>query len=275
MNKFACRYAIVRFMPFTETGEFANVGIVLVCPRTGYFGFQLQDRRYSRITGFFNELQGKIYTEAIRALGSELERIRTYTRDFPAGDHIQLLRDTFAHLIHPREAMLRFSEERSILVDDPETAMGDLFRHYVEREFVSKEYIEERIARQLQTLLKGLNLPAPFRKECIGNDEVHAVFPLVQQQGGIVTKIIKPFNLSQDEPNGIYDHGSVWVQKMKRLRNRRLLPRQVLFAVESPAEREGKRQAAFMEICAELREQDVIITAANQELQIVEFAKAG
>ncbi|HVK54151.1 MAG TPA: DUF3037 domain-containing protein, partial [Burkholderiales bacterium] len=28
----ACHYAIVRFLPFVETGEFANVGVVLFSP---------------------------------------------------------------------------------------------------------------------------------------------------------------------------------------------------------------------------------------------------
>ena len=42
MNKFAYRYAIVQFQPYSETGEFANVGVVLVCPETGFFDFKLQ-----------------------------------------------------------------------------------------------------------------------------------------------------------------------------------------------------------------------------------------
>ncbi len=47
LNKLACRYAILRFLPYTETGEFANVGVVLACPATGYFGFKLETRRYA------------------------------------------------------------------------------------------------------------------------------------------------------------------------------------------------------------------------------------
>lgn len=32
MNKLACQYAVVRFLPYAETGEFANVGVALACP---------------------------------------------------------------------------------------------------------------------------------------------------------------------------------------------------------------------------------------------------
>jgi hypothetical protein len=30
-----CQYAVVRFMPFAETREFANVGIVIIAPKLG------------------------------------------------------------------------------------------------------------------------------------------------------------------------------------------------------------------------------------------------
>ena len=44
MKRFACHYAIIRFLPYPETQEFANVGVVLACPESGYFGFKLEKR---------------------------------------------------------------------------------------------------------------------------------------------------------------------------------------------------------------------------------------
>ena len=52
MKKYACQYAIVRFLPYLETGEFANVGIVMLCPDAGFFDFKLL-RHVRRITAFF------------------------------------------------------------------------------------------------------------------------------------------------------------------------------------------------------------------------------
>ena len=45
MTAVACRYAVVQFAPCRETGEFANAGVVLLCPATGFFGYQLQTQR--------------------------------------------------------------------------------------------------------------------------------------------------------------------------------------------------------------------------------------
>ena len=55
--KTACHYAIVRFMPFVETEEFANVGVVLFAPQDRYFGFRLLGNRTSRITNFFEQME--------------------------------------------------------------------------------------------------------------------------------------------------------------------------------------------------------------------------
>ena len=73
-------------------------------------------------------------------------------------------------------------------------------------------------------MLDGLQLAAPFAPHRVGDDAFYANFPLVQQQGGVLTKIIKPFRLNQDEPVDIYEHGDAWLKKIERLRNRNLLP---------------------------------------------------
>ena len=75
MKLVACRYAVVQFAPYRETGEFANAGVVLMCPETGYFGFKLQTRRTKRITDFFDELPRSYYVRAVKAMEDELQRV--------------------------------------------------------------------------------------------------------------------------------------------------------------------------------------------------------
>ena len=55
MKEVVCNYAIARFRPYRETGEFVNVGIVLICPQVNYFGYLFEKRKYKRITDFFPE----------------------------------------------------------------------------------------------------------------------------------------------------------------------------------------------------------------------------
>lgn len=274
MKKLACRYAIAQFLPYAETGEFANIGVVLVCPATGYFGFKLQSRRFARVTNFFDEISAQRYRAAIRALQAELVRLQRLVAEAPKEQRAPHVRALFSHLVSPRETLMRFGDERAILADDPEAALEKLFGHYVDRNFATPEYVEKAIGRRLRDLLTHLQLPNPFRPENIGNDEVHASFPLVQRVQGELSKAIKPFNLDQAEPNDIYVHGDAWVQKIKRLRQRRLLPPNVLFAVQAPSPEDPKRWHAFEDIRDGLQEQEVEVRNHEAEHQIIEFARA-
>lgn len=273
MKHHACRYAIVQFAPYTETGEFANVGVVIACPETGYFDFKLQTRRYARVTAFFDELNADVYRTALKAMETELKRIQSLVIALPAvSGRTDRIRDLLTALTHPREAMVRFGQVRPILAQDPATQLIKLFDHYVDHAFVTPEYVEYTIAKRIHTLLDGLTLPAPFKNERIGDDQIHANFPLVQRLDGRLTKIIKPLNLAQDEPNSIFDHGDTWLQKVRRLRKRNLLPRDVLFAMAAPPQSDAKRFGAYSEICAELKQADVQLVEQLQETEIVVFA---
>lgn len=274
MKNFACRYAIVQFAPYTETGEFANVGIVIACPETGYFDFKLQTRRYARITAFFDELNADVYRMALKSIQTELERIQRLIVDLPTTPkRADQIRDLLTALTHPREAMVRFNQVRPILTQEPAAQLIKLFDHYVDHAFATPEYVEQTITKRIQTLLDGLALPAPFKSERIGDDQIHANFPLVQRLDGELTKIIKPFNLAQDEPNRIFDHGDAWLQKVRRLRRRNLLPRDVLFAVAAPPQSDLKRFGAYKEICVELKQENVQLVEQLQMTEIELFAK--
>jgi hypothetical protein len=273
MKQIACRYAIIQFMPYSETSEFANIGVVLVCPETGQFEFKLKNKRYARITAFFNELNANIYLASVGAIQKELERIQRITMGLPAStERAAQVRTLLEALTHPREAMIRFSLVRPILTRDVGALVAKLFDHYVERDFATPEYVELNITRRIQTLLSEIPLPAPFKSERIGDEQIHASFPLVQRLNDKVSKIIKPFNLAQDEANKIFDHGDSWLQKVRRLRKRDLLPREVLFAIASPPESDVKRFGAYREICIELEQADIIVVGKGHESRILEFA---
>lgn len=274
MKKLACRYAVVQFVPYSETGEFANAGVALVCPQTGYFDFRLQTRKYARVTTFFDELAPKVYLSAIKVIQGEMERVRAMLANVASSGADEIARAAFTNLVHPREAIVRFSPARVLLTEAPEKELTRLFEHYVDRAFATPEYVETAMARRLTALLQGLDLQAPFRAAKIGDDVVHAKFPLVQRCGAQFRKVIKPFNLTQAEPNGIFDHGDAWVQKVRRLRDRNLLPADVLFAVAGPRATDTRRHAAFIEICAELEKLDVLTVDEASRTRIVEFAEA-
>lgn len=99
-----------------------------------------------------------------------------------------------------RASSRSFREPCSHGLCGPARELAEKFDHYVDRSFATPEYVEQEIERRIKVLLGSLELKMPFRPARVGKDEVYVEFPLVQQRGTTVAKIIKPFNLNQAEP---------------------------------------------------------------------------
>ncbi len=276
MNKVACQYALLRFRPFIETGEFANVGVVLLAPEARYFDFRLL-KRYGRITQFFHQLDRRIYLDSRDLFEEELERFsgelrrlaldkRRRTPDLP------LAIDLFAELVRPREAMLHFDERRIVLADDPAAKINALFEYYVERNFVTREYQERLLENTVRRLLFRGQVGADYRPEKVGGADFSVNFPFVRTVDDRLEQIIKPLFLAQDQSTKVLTHGGQWVDKVHRLRKRNALPAQVLFPVTAPAP-DSDRYRAFEEIRDDLVAQGVRVVSANDEALILDFVR--
>lgn len=137
MNQFACRYALVRFMPHSDTEEFVNIGIVVACPQTGFFGFRLEARKHKRVTDFFVGLSPEMYTAAVLVMNGELHRIQELLERQSGEDIATRTRALFDSVTHAREAMVRFSKARVALADSPEAELDRLFSHYVDQTYAT------------------------------------------------------------------------------------------------------------------------------------------
>ncbi len=274
MKKHLCQYAIVRFLPYLETGEFANVGVVLMCPDTGYFDFRLMTH-IRRITAFFEELDAGIYRRARDDFRKELKRIQEFlaqqqeNRGFAEAE---LGRHLFAELTRPREVMMRFDGARAILADDPAQELDALFAHYVERNFATKAEQEKLLEKTVFRVLRDANLNKQYKGQTIGNPaSYHTHFPFVNMRDGKPLKALKPLHLAHEDPAKIYDHGWAWMGRVEKLRALKLLPEQVLFPVQGPEEK-GERFDIFQEITRKMGNEGVMVVAATQVDKIVEFA---
>jgi hypothetical protein len=277
MANFACQYALLRFRPFVETGEFANVGVVLLSPEGRFFGFKLL-KKYGRITQFFHQLDRKVYLEGKALFQEELERFATHLRQH-ALDGRQRTPDTalatglFAELTRPRDAMLQFDEWRVVLAGDPKAKLNELFDHYVERNFMTKAYQERLLESGVRRLLyrADTQMGLQYRPEKVGAADFMVNFPFVRTTGNAVDRIIKPLYLAQDDPTRVLTHGGQWVDKVTRLRRRGALPEHVLFPLAAPGQG-AKAFAAFEEIRADLMDAGVQVVEAQDEAAILAFA---
>ena len=96
-------------------------------------------------------------------------------------------------------------------------------------------------------------------------------FPFVLMADGKAQRIIKPLYLAQGDTTKILNHGGQWVDKVRRLRKRNALPKDVLFPVTAP-QTDTKAYDAFTEIRDDLVTIDVQVVPANDEDGILKFA---
>lgn len=276
--KTACHYAIVRFMPFVETEEFANVGVVLFAPQGRYFGFRLLGNRTSRITNFFEQVEVATYRAFMRDLREELDRVSAAFRVIGVDRRMRSL-DVLAgtalwqELIKPRASLARFGEGRVVLAEDPQAKLQELYGYYVERNFVTREYREQVLERNVRQVLRAAQLAGRFEPARVGNEEYHVNFPFVQMVDERPMKAIKALTLTQADPARIIDHGGQWIVRVNNLRKRNLLPEQVLFAVDGDDEDLSLCGKARLDVMAELRALDVTVLPVKQEQGLVDFAR--
>ena len=279
MKKTPCQYAIVRFTPFIETGEFANVGIIVMAPKAGYFGFKLLTRRHGRITQFFEELDARVFRAAISDLKEELGRIHDvlkahgFNKQLKSTD-IEFAKELFAEVVRPREAIVRFSETRAVLAENPKETLKKLFAFYVERNFVTKAYRETVLKKRMRKLLADNQIADRFHSAKLGDDGFHVTFPFVELDDKQPIKIIKPLHLAQKESTQIIEHGGKWQLRVRELKKRSTFPEKVLFAVEGPGEND-RREDAYQEAVEMLNDTGVTVLPYQNQERILEFAQNG
>jgi len=275
--KTACHYAIVRFMPFVETGEFANVGVVLFSPNARFFGFKLLLNRHARVTNFFEQMDAKVFRTAMRTFREELLRIDGMLKQMGADRRFKDIdRDgalsLWSEIVKPRETMLRVSESRLVLAEDAQTKVQDLFKHYVERDFVTPERQEVLLERGVRGWLREARLLDRFHAARVGNDEYHAQFPFVAGPADQPESVIKPLNLAYGDAARVIDHGGQWIARINALKKRRMLPSKVLFTVNGPDDSTPLGRAK-RDVVEELSNTGVTVVPYGRADSLLEFAR--
>lgn len=270
MKRLFAHYTLIRLLPQADAGEFANIGVVLACPETGYFGFKLM-RKQRRVTQFFEEITRDLLTKLRKELTTELDHIqRMAATRYARIELVQVLQD----LAKPRETLVRYASLRALMTDDPAIDLEKLFERYVQRDLnVVPEYHEQVLVKLVKRTLATEKLADAFLANDVGSDDFHVRLPFVHERDGLAVAAIKPLDLTQDEPTKIYTHGDLWLGHIRRLRALHLQPQGLLIAAEGPNADDTKRFRAYNDIVDELRLMDVTVVDRADARSIVQFAK--
>lgn len=268
---YVCNYAVLRFLPYLETDEFVNLGVVVHCAEAKFLGVKVETKRRRRATQFFPELDQKAFAGARAAMVAEMERVRqliTHEADRELG------RRVFRELVRPRETVFRFGELRTILATDPAEVTERLFEQYIDRRFAQQaEYQERVMADRYWEALQAFPLWHFRRNREVGTDRYHIRLPLTSDRvggNGSPLSAIKPLDLNRKNPSAVIQHGDAWTQRLRRLREVDALPERMIFAVSRP--NQGRCLEAAREIEHELEKAGAVVLAAGDEQKVLELA---
>ena len=237
MTKTACQYKIVRFAPFAETEEFANVGIVLFEPKAGELRFELARKRFARVTQFFDLADDRgVFSGAIDGLREELQRLQ---------EQLQVAKSAFDDFTRLQSGLIHFSEPRVIRADDLDKTTRRLFKHYVEREFHSKRYREEVLAHELRETFKQYELTRLYHERQLETELYPVKMPLAYLDDGCLRGAIKPLAFDQKTVQGQVDHLDRWVSRVEHLRRSGVNPDALMFAFDE-ASAQSKEVKAYI-----------------------------
>jgi hypothetical protein len=123
-----CNYALLRFMPYPQTGEIVNVGVVVNCVQPCLLHFEVEEKMPARVKALFPQQDERAFEASMAAMRQELERLKGR---ICAPKECQF---AFNELVRPRENTFRFGEVRTALTADPQNFAQELFRRYVRME---------------------------------------------------------------------------------------------------------------------------------------------
>ena len=268
MNKQICKYSIIRFQPYPETEEFAN--IVLYATASKRLEFKLLDsKQHARITNFFDPACKDVFVQASKIIQSEIHRIKTFLNERTVYDV-----DFYEELIRTREDIIRFSNSRVLFCTDLVKSVDKLFDHYINHSFIHEPGYEEKMKKQVRDLLDRSNLGEKYREGIIGEADKYGVsFPFVRKIGKQL--VIKPIHFKQEKPSLLINHGISWLAKIQQLEKRDFIkPNRILFAYDAPEESQVNLFNAFNEIKAQIESEGIVMADIKNNHQIIDFAGA-
>ena len=123
-----CNYALLRFIPYPQTGEMVNVGVVVNCLQPCFLHFLAEEKLPDRVKALFPDYDAAAFAAVVAAMGKEVKRI---------SGRIRIPKDcqlAFNELVRHRQNTFRYGEVRTALTEDPRNFSEELFLRYVRME---------------------------------------------------------------------------------------------------------------------------------------------
>ena len=121
-----CNYALLRFRPDPDGGEFVNVGFALWCELARQFRFCCDTRCADRVQAFFPSLDVNHYERAVNEMAQEMMRVASRITSYPKG-----AKGAYQELTREREGLLTFGPNATVMADDVDALAEQLIARHL------------------------------------------------------------------------------------------------------------------------------------------------
>lgn len=126
-------YTLLRYVHDVASGEFANVGVVLLAPDARYAGALCRDT-HGRISQFFPDMERDGFKFLMRYIERRIDELGERLRGELPFDHLPADAGALARSVLPHDdSSLQWAPVGGGLCDDPATKLEELFARYVTR----------------------------------------------------------------------------------------------------------------------------------------------
>lgn len=119
-------YAVIRFLPYRDIGEFINIGIILH-GSDGSFSSRVVEETYPRVNNVFTLLPEGLFSQHLQLLNNELARIEKIAYN----SNIEKQKKLFKITTEPSEGVFTYSQPGTISAQSSKFAINELFIRYV------------------------------------------------------------------------------------------------------------------------------------------------
>ena len=169
MTKTAYTYTVLRYVHDTTTGEFINIGVVVLAHDLRFLGVRMR-HTHGRLSAMFPDLDRDAFKSSIRLIERALKDLAaTYAKDdlFPStGDALVMARSELPH----DDSSLQWSPVGGGLTSDPVATLDHLFERLVARYDGKAERIkrtDEDVWRPIKERLDRTGLSARLKPTVI------------------------------------------------------------------------------------------------------------
>lgn len=136
MKKF--QYQTLRYMPDRMSGEFINIGVVVLDPEQQKMYFKFYNRT-GRLHNFFPEVNSLFIKQTINKIEASLRQLEESFQTPIFAENMNNLETITSQVLAKDDSALFFTEVRTVLDMDGQTLLQELFERLVMRHVIDEE----------------------------------------------------------------------------------------------------------------------------------------